>query len=249
MKLYWLLTCEHASNRVPRRYLPLFASQRHFLESHCGYDIGAKDSAQTIANALSWPLICGSTTRLLVDLNRSLGHPSLFSPITRSLDQRTRQVILDRYYHPYRQRVLDLIEEKTASGYCVIHFSCHSFTPVFHSVERRMDLGILYDPTRLLEKHLAHVIRNSLCEETSMKVRLNAPYKGISDGFVASLRRAFSGDQYVGLEIEINQSLYLPIKSPLWQHAWLPRLVEALRLCAGLKRDLVAKRRGSIAFF
>jgi predicted N-formylglutamate amidohydrolase len=114
----------------------------------------------------------------------------------------------------------------------VIHISCHSFTPVLGKVERKMDLGILYDPRRALEKAFADTLRRELCEQTAMRVRCNAPYRGVSDGHVTALRQLFSRDQYVGIELEVNQSLYVPIKSQVWQHAWLPRLIEIVRFLA-----------------
>jgi predicted N-formylglutamate amidohydrolase len=252
----WLLTCEHASNAVPSRFRSIFSESRDLLNSHRGYDIGAKHYAQELSKRLSCPLLCGDVTRLLVDLNRSLHNPHLFSPISRSLDQTTKQKILSLYYTPFRANVRQFVEEKVSSGGRVIHLSCHSFTPVLYptavsglknlgplartkndspmclgreGVERTMDVGILYDPHRREEKTLSQALLRELRLQTSMCVRLNAPYKGISDGHVTSLRRLFSSEQYVGLELEVNQSLYLPKISAVWQHAWLPRVVDALR--------------------
>jgi hypothetical protein len=92
-----------------------------------------------------------------------------------------------------------------------------------------MDLGILYDPHRADEKSMSLSLRHELAAHSSMRIRLNAPYKGVSDGHVTELRRLFSPDRYVGIELEINQSLYVPIKTQVWQDAWLPCLVDSLR--------------------
>jgi predicted N-formylglutamate amidohydrolase len=97
------------------------------------------------------------------------------------------------------------------------------------SVERMMDLGILYDPHRIHEKLFSEALCRELRSQTSMRVRLNAPYKGVSDGHVTSLRRLFSPEQYIGIELELNQSLYVPKTSEVWRHVWLPRVVDAIR--------------------
>jgi predicted N-formylglutamate amidohydrolase len=93
-----------------------------------------------------------------------------------------------------------------------------------------MDLGILYDPSCRCERELAHALQQRLQAQTSMRIRCNAPYKGISDGFVTALRKRFSPQSYVGLELEVNQGLD---KTPLWRHVWLPSIIEVLKLILG----------------
>ena len=230
MDHYWILTCEHASNAVPLRFRKLFEREKAFLETHRGYDIGAKHYATAISNKLSLPLICGRWTRLLVDLNRSRDNAHLLSSIIKPIDQRTREEILSSYYIPFRTKVRQLVQQKVAAGFRVIHVSCHSFTPILNGIKRNMDLGILYDSGRKKERAFARMVRQKLLEETSMRIRFNAPYKGTADGHVTALRKIFSEDQYIGIELEVNQSLYAPLKSELWQHVWLPRLIEALRV-------------------
>jgi predicted N-formylglutamate amidohydrolase len=232
MNQYWILTCEHASRAVPIRFQSLFANKEDLLATHRGYDIGAERYARSIANKMSWPLFCGQWTRLLVDLNRSEGSPNLLSSITKTLTLDSREEIVCSYYNPFRTKVRQLVQRKAAAGACVVHLSCHSFTPVLHGAERKMDLGILYDPSRDKEKSLAQRIRQKLLEGVSMRVRFNAPYRGTSDGHVTALRKIFPEDRYIGLELEVNQLLYASAKKDLWQHVWLPRLIEALRYVA-----------------
>ena len=225
-----LLTCEHASNAVPKGLRSLFSKETPLLTTHRGYDIGGKEYAQALAAATRWPLFCGSYTRLLVDLNRAT---RIFSPFLKGLDQRTKDQILKTYYDPFRSKVLDFVRKEIALGKCVIHLSCHTFTPVFNGVVRPMDLGILYDPRRGREKELAEEITRILETQTSMRIRANAPYKGMSDGHVTALRKLFPKDRYVGLEIEVNQSLFCSSRSELWKHVWLPRLIETLEYTCG----------------
>ena len=41
--------------------------------------------------------------------------------------------------------------------------------------------------------------------DKNLVVRFNYPYKGISDGFTKYLRTRFTGKQYIGIELEVNQ--------------------------------------------
>ena len=173
--------------------------------------------------ATGWPLFCGLYTRLLVDLNRST---RLFH--SKGQDGATREYIKQTYYQPFRSEVLGWIRRQISSGKRVIHISCHSFTPVLHGIVRPMDMGLLYDPQRKREREFAEKIIQKLRSETSMSVRANAPYKGVSDGHAAALRKQFSGTKYVGLEIEVNQSMFGPTRRELWRHVCLLRLIEAL---------------------
>ena len=220
-----LLTCEHASNAVPRQFRSLFAKESSLLKTHRGYDIGAKEYASFLSKETSWPLFCGDYSRLLVDLNRS---SRIFSHVTRSLGTSIHQQIALLYYDPFRAKVQQWVRQKVASGSGVVHLSCHSFTPVLENSVRKMDLGILYDPHRPLEKALAKELQRRLSGQTSMHICCNAPYKGISDGHVSALRKLFSKDQYIGIEVEVNQALFTPKKLELWRHVWLPRFVEVL---------------------
>ena len=98
-----VVTCEHAGNVVPERYRPLFVGYEHLLPTHRGWDPGALTLAREMAARFHAPLYYEETTRLLVDLNRSVGNPGLHSEATRHLSLRERREILDVYYHPHRK--------------------------------------------------------------------------------------------------------------------------------------------------
>jgi predicted N-formylglutamate amidohydrolase len=74
----FIVTCEHGFNRIPTPYRRLFREQRGLLVSHRGFDPGALVMATTLANACHAPFVASTTSRLLVDLNRSIGHPQSF---------------------------------------------------------------------------------------------------------------------------------------------------------------------------
>lgn len=205
-----VLTCEHAGHEVPDDYRELFRPHASLLLTHRGYDIGILPFGQKLAAELHEPLLAASMTRLLVDLNRSPQHPQLFSFITRSLPRPDRQKILDNYYHPHRQKVVQTIEKDLAGGERVLHIALHSFTPMFKGVLRRGDICLLYDPARASEKKLCLQWQLLLKDRLpDVCVRRNYPYRGNADALVTWLRRRYPASSYLGLELEINQRLPL----------------------------------------
>lgn len=207
----FLVTCEHGGALIPRRYRKLFAGHENLLASHRGYDPGARAMARDLAAALNAPLFLSLTSRLLIDLNRSLGHPRLYSEITRAAPLAIRREICAEYYLPYRRRVENWVSTVIARGERVIHISSHSFTPELHDVVRNADVGLLYDPARVGEAALCRRWQAALRSQAlALRVRRNYPYEGKSDGLAAWLRRRFSPPCYVGIELEINQAWVFP---------------------------------------
>ena len=91
-----VVTCEHAGNELPSEWAHLFDSPeaRVALESHRGWDIGALDMPGMIARRLSAPLLAWPVSRLLIDSNRSLDAPDLFSSFSRGLSDTERAVLV-----------------------------------------------------------------------------------------------------------------------------------------------------------
>jgi predicted N-formylglutamate amidohydrolase len=206
----FLVTCEHGGNGIPASCRALFRGQRALLASHRGFDAGALVMATALAGAFAAPLVASTVSRLVVDLNRSLGHPQLWSTATRAAPRELRAEIVERYYRPYRTEVERRVRRATARGGRVIHLSSHSFTPVLDGDIRTADVGLLYDPARWGEAELCARWKASLAAiAPHLRVRRNYPYAGKGDGVTSSLRRAFPHGVYVGIELEINQRFVL----------------------------------------
>src|SRR3990167_1221851 len=194
-----LISCEHAVNTIPNAYQDLFTQAHPLLNSHRGIDFGALDIAQYLAHFLNVKLISATASRLLIDCNRSLTHPHCFSEITKPLPQATKQRIITEHYLPYREAVLQLIQTEINHQHPIIHLSIHSFTPKLHGTIRTVDIGLLYDPTRRLEKHMTQQWKNRLQKQTHhLRIRLNAPYQGRSNGLTTILRKKFPPEFYLG---------------------------------------------------
>ena len=201
-----LVTVEHGGNRVPPAYRHLFAAGAATLDTHRGYDPGALLLGRELAARLAAPLVRSTTTRLLVDLNRSLGHMGLFSEFTRMLPPGEKSRIVERHWRPYRDEVDRVVAALIARGRRVVHLSSHSFTPVLNGEVRNADIGLLYDPGRPAERLLAARWKAALLAiDPGLRVRMNYPYAGRADGLTRDLRRRHAPGRYAGLEIEVNQ--------------------------------------------
>ncbi|MET0681853.1 MAG: N-formylglutamate amidohydrolase [Casimicrobiaceae bacterium] len=204
----FLVTCEHGGNRVPAPYRRLFRGRQALLDSHRGYDPGALVMAKALAEALAAPLVTSTVSRLVIDLNRSIGHPQLWSPATRGAPRELRTSIVERHYSPYRAEVERLVRRSVSRGRRVIHVSSHSFTPVLNGKIRHADVGLLYDPARRGEAGLCARWKASLAAiAPQVRVRRNYPYAGKGDGVTSALRLAFPARAYLGVELEVNQNL------------------------------------------
>jgi len=221
-----LLSCEHGGNRVPVPYRRLFAGRQRLLASHRGLDIGALAAARALQRRLDAPLVAATVTRLLVDLNRSIGHPALFSGPSRRLAAEERERVLARHYHPYRRLLRAWVASHLDRGEQVLHLSVHSFTPVLDGQRRNADVGLLYDPARAEEAAFCREwqSRMAVCA-SDWKLRRNYPYRGTADGLVVALRRHFAAQPYLGIELELNQAR---LKAPAVAAALLADLAATL---------------------
>jgi predicted N-formylglutamate amidohydrolase len=198
-----IVTCEHAGNQVPDCYSHIFANIKDVLESHRGWDPGARELATFLATEFDAPLFVCETTRLLIEPNRSLDNHQLYSEYSQVLFETDHDLILQQYYLPHRGSVEQLISKLAKP---VLHLSIHTFTPILNGTVREVDVGLLFDPTRKSESDFCDILRRDLERNLpSLIIRMNEPYKGTDDGFTTYLRTRFEDHQYLGIEIEVNQ--------------------------------------------
>lgn len=198
-----VLTCEHGGNHIPKEYRSLFKGHDAILNSHRGYDLGALDLFHALEKIAIFSTY-STTSRLLIELNRSLHHKNLFSEFTSQLSKAEKQKIIERYYKPYRDAVESEISKFIQEGETVLHLSIHSFTPFWGKEERRFDIGLLYDSRIPKEKEFCRKFKAELLKLNNYDIRFNQPYLGKADGFPTYLRKRFP-ENYIGIELEINQ--------------------------------------------
>lgn len=203
-----LVTCEHGGNRVPAEHRERFANARDLIRSHRGWDHDALAIARRIAEHHAAPLLFSRTTRLLVDLNRSLEHPELHGEPIRGLEDDARAAIVAGHWRPYRERVATLVTALVAAGHRVLHCSVHSFTDVLDGRPRELDLSWLFDPARAFESEVAQRWRDAVAAaQPDLRLAFNEPYRGIDDGQTTTLRGLAPDAAYAGIELELRQGL------------------------------------------
>ncbi len=227
-----VLTCEHASCRVPPEYHNLGLSEAG-LRQHIGWDIGARAVLEALVQRLDAPAVCSGYSRLLIDCNREPhAHDLIVShsdgtpiPGNHHLSAAERHKRITRFYQPYHDAIgvtlRRLLAGRTAVRPSLL--SLHSFTPALRGqAERAFDIGILFDRYQDLAADLGQWL-----SRTGYRVRYNEPYSGY-EGLIFSVRSHARRHRLVYLELEMNNSLLRRSDS-------IGRMAEAIsRACAGL---------------
>ncbi|XMO86300.1 N-formylglutamate amidohydrolase [Algibacter sp. AS12] len=202
MKL--ILTCEHGGCFIPENFHNYFENAQDVLNTHRSYDLGALDLF-TALQPLAYFSKFSKVSRLLIELNRSLHHDKLFSEFSKNLTRPEKNGLIIDYYYVYRHDVESQIKKLVDTNEQVLHISVHSFTPILNTIERRCDIGLLFDSRIKEEKAYCTVLKKEINRlYPDFNVRYNYPYLGKSDGFTTYLRKQFP-ENYIGVELELNQ--------------------------------------------
>ena len=212
-----IISCEHAVNTIPAAFSVLFHHHQHQLNSHLGIDFGALEIATYLSEQLPTRYYGKATvSRLLIDCNRSLHHRQCFSKHVQCLSDAEKNYLINTYYQPFRQSVIDAINPLINQHHRVLHLSIHSFTPVWQQRPRQADIGLLYHPQRAHERLFAGHWQRLLTQYApELRVRLNYPYRGNTDSFTQTLRTVYSEHDYLAFEVETNQAICLSIEHRL----------------------------------
>ena len=231
----WLVTCDHASNRVPPEIGggSLGLPERE-MGRHIAYDVGADGVARRLAECLGATAILGRFSRLVVDPNRGEDDPTLIMqlydgtiiPGNRHLDPEERRRRIDTYYRPYHDAYARLAARRPDT----IVVAVHSFTPRLNGRHPRpWHIGVLYMDE---DQRLSAPLIARLKAEGDLCVGENEPYAGHLPG--DAIDRHALGPGRPNALIELRHDL---ITDPVGQHGWAERLapiLEAARADAGL---------------
>ncbi|MEM1235402.1 MAG: N-formylglutamate amidohydrolase [Pseudomonadota bacterium] len=216
----WLITCDHATNRVPGEIGGLGLPAED-MERHIAYDVGALGVARALGELLDAPVVSSNFSRLVIDPNRGEEDPTLIMqlydgsiiPGNRSVDAGERERRLNAYHRPYHDALAKLAEGRVIC-------SMHSFTPQLRGrAPRPWEIGVLFaSDRRLSDPFIA-----ALSRDTSLTVGVNEPYNGDLPGDAVD-RHALRHDR-LNVLIELRNDL---IAGPAGQIAWAERLVAPL---------------------
>ncbi|MFB2595250.1 N-formylglutamate amidohydrolase [Paracoccus sp. p4-l81] len=230
----WLVTCDHASNRVPDWVaggdLGIAPAD---MARHIAYDVGAAGLSRALADRLGAPAILSDFSRLVIDPNRGEDDPTLIMrlydgtviPANRRLDAAGAQARLDRLHRPYHAALAVLAGQRDDRAICAIH----SFTPQLQGrPPRPWQVAVLHShrDSRLALPLIDRLRGMGFC------VGDNQPYNGHLEG--DSIDRHALATGRPNVLIELRNDL---IATPEGQAAWaitLARALDGLLEAAGL---------------
>lgn len=146
-----LIIGDHTGDYVPES-LNILGLKTPDLHHHAAIDIGTRHLIEKLSELLNAPAIMANYSRLVVDLNRRLDHPTAFPdnlegrPIPGNMginpQERTRRTT--EIYDPYHNEIARLCGAFKDRDIVPVILSIHSFVPVFYKQVRPWEVGILW---------------------------------------------------------------------------------------------------------
>ena len=220
----WLITCDHACNRIPEAInggslgLPDFEMHRHIA-----YDVGAKGLSLALGKHLQSPVLCSNFSRLVIDPNRGEDDPTLLMkvydgtliPANRNANSAEVKRRLMAYHRPYHKAYGELATSDRAI------VAVHSFTPQLKGrPPRPWEIGILFAQ----DHRLANPTIAGLRARGDLNVGINEPYDGHLHGDSID-QHALRNDR-LNILIEVRNDL---IENTEGQEGWAELLAPILQ--------------------
>ncbi|GAB5446936.1 MAG: N-formylglutamate amidohydrolase [Gymnodinialimonas sp.] len=225
----WVVTCDHASNRVPDDVaggdLGVPPEDMH---RHIAYDVGALGVSQAMGAALEAPVVASRFSRLVIDPNRGEDDPTLLMqiydgsiiPANRGVSDVELERRLARFHRPYHRALTEVIAARNAP----IIVAVHSFTPQLRGRDPRpWHVSVLYAG----DTRLAYPLLARLRDEEDLCVGDNEPYSGQLPGDALDRHGIQHGHLHV--LIEVRNDL---IETAEDQEKWGRRLAHLLEAAA-----------------
>src|SRR5690348_13693371 len=222
-----LVTCDHASRRVPKslRNLDLDAES---LKLHIAWDIGAAEVSRQLARKLDAPAILAGYSRLVIDCNRDLDDPTSMPAVSdgvpvpgnKDLSPAARAQRVEALFKPYHAAIETALEAFGPRGVHPAVLSIHSFTPVMNGFARPWHIGILWDK----DPRMAVPMLAALQREAGLVVGDNEPYSAREPaGYTVRNHAEKRGLPH--LNVELRQDL---LGTDAGTAEWADRLVRVL---------------------
>ena len=223
----FVLAADHAGRLIPRALgtLGLDETERG---RHIAWDIGIAAVTEALTELLDATAALQVYSRLVIDCNRAPDHPTSIPAISEltaipgnaDLTAEARAARRRAIFDPYHAALAGLLDRRTAAGRRSVLIAMHSFTPVFKSVARSVEVGVLYHHETPLSETLLDLLR----AEGDLAVGANEPYAITGDSdYTVPVHGEARGLDHV--EIEIRQDL---IADPAGQAAWAQRMARLL---------------------
>lgn len=220
-----LIVVDHAGTDRPEALVPPdFAAE--WLGTHHFTDLGADGLARALAARLDVPVVLGTVSRLVLDVNRWLDDPrSILAQVEgrdlagNALDAEARLARQEAIFWPYHEAVGRLWHRQCARHRAPLFFALHSCTRTFDGFRRPWDGGtIWHDDARLSQSLLASLGRDSL-----LTLGDNQPYTGRTGSYTLDRHSFGSGLPACGFEVSNDL-----LETEAGRRTWADRLAAAL---------------------
>ena len=227
----FVIICDHAGRRLPRALGSLGLAAED-LQRHIAWDIGARGVALRLGAELGAFVACQRYSRLVIDCNREIGHPSSIAassehtpiPGNQGVAPEQAAARAREIFEPYHDQIRAELDRRREQHRPAILIAVHSFTPVFLDVARPWHAGVLFNRDARLAEPLLRLLR----AEGDLVVGCNEPY-AVTDTSDYSVNHHGAARDLPHVEIEIRQDL---IGDEAGQIAWARRLARLLPLAA-----------------
>jgi predicted N-formylglutamate amidohydrolase len=223
----WLVTCDHATNRVPAEVNGgSLGIAPEDMARHIAYDVGALGVARALGVLLDSPVVASDFSRLVIDPNRGEEDPTLVMklydgtiiPANRHVGAAEVERRLETLYRPYHAAYAQLAARRPDT----VILAVHSFTPCLKArPPRPWHVGVLYGHA---DARLSQALLACLAQDGDLCIGDNEPYAGHLPGDAID-RHAIQPGRDNTL-IEVRNDL---IGSESQQQAWAERLAPSLR--------------------
>lgn len=218
-----LLSCEHASNRLPPG-MAWPAADHRLVDDHWAWDPGAAEIVRRVVRELGCPAVLSGFSRLVIDPNRPLDSETLFRThadgleigLNAGLTADDRAARTARCYAPYHAAMRRMFEAHPG----VDVLSVHTYTPSYEGQRREVELGVLFD----IDEDWAEVWFEVLAS-SPYDVRRNEPWSG-RRGLMYSPQHHATRAGVRAMELEVRQDL---ATDPVHQAAIAALVVQAIR--------------------
>ncbi len=223
----FLLICDHAGQRIPRRLGTLGVTEAD-QQRHIAWDIGAAGVTLKLAAALNATALLQRYSRLVIDCNRplhsaeSIVTTSERTPIPGNDNLNVDEIAQRQHaiFAPYHAAIHRTLDTRRECGQPTLLLALHSFTPVYLDQVRPWHIGLLYNR----DPRLARALAAALSTETGLVVGDNEPYT-VDDNTDYSIPEYGERRGLLHVEIEIRQDL---IADAAGQQRWTQRLADLL---------------------
>ena len=226
----FLVTCDHATNRVPADVgggdLGIAPAD---MARHIAYDVGAAGLSVALARALGAPAVLSDFSRLVIDPNRGEDDPTLVMrlydgtivPANRHVDEAETERRLAALHRPYHAELARLAARRDDTAIVAVH----SFTPCLRGrAPRPWHVGVLHAP---LDDRLSRALLARLALVPGLCVGDNEPYAGHLPGDSVDRHALQAGRQNTLIEVR-NDLIGTAAGQAEWAALLAPLLVAAL---------------------